>query len=280
METPIYLAYDGSLNGDWVSRYALRFAKTSAGGRLHVLHVHDGALAREKLATLVEDGERSGVAVSAEEIPCDGDVAHTLTQALPGDEDALLICGTRVRETGKGLLAGTVTERLLRDGHHNVLAIRVVDPGLLGAPKRLLYPMSENPFTARRALPFLQLFTPTLEEMVLMTVKAMRSGSFERLSTEQAHRLLKERQAYVEERAAYLRQELAPAAFRLDCRAVVSDDWPKEILLTAGRVRAQLLFMGATERTLPQRFLFGNPLEQVLRGTPCDVAIFRRAHEP
>jgi nucleotide-binding universal stress UspA family protein len=33
--------------------------------------------------------------------------------------------------------------------------------------------------------------------------------------------------------------------------------------------------MGASERTLTERFLFGSPIEQVLRDATCDVAIYR-----
>ena len=56
---------------------------------------------------------------------------------------------------------------------------------------------------------------------------------------------------------------------------VVSDDPPKEILIMAARLGSELILMGASERGLPHRFLYGNPIEQVLRRTPCDVAVYR-----
>ena len=35
----IYLAYDGSLNGDWISRYGIRLATNSAEKKLTVIHI-------------------------------------------------------------------------------------------------------------------------------------------------------------------------------------------------------------------------------------------------
>jgi hypothetical protein len=45
----IYLAYDGSLNGDWVSRYAIRMASRSPQKKLVLVHVLDGQIPTERL---------------------------------------------------------------------------------------------------------------------------------------------------------------------------------------------------------------------------------------
>jgi nucleotide-binding universal stress UspA family protein len=62
-------------------------------------------------------------------------------------------------------------------------------------------------------------------------------------------------------------------ANRLDLAVVVSDDVPKEIVILANKMKSQLIFMGASERALGQRLVYGSPIEQVLRSAPCDVAI-------
>jgi len=55
----------------------------------------------------------------------------------------------------------------------------------------------------------------------------------------------------------------------------VSDDAPKEILLHAGKHGSRLICLAASKRTVPQRLVYGNPIELVLRDTPSDVAVYR-----
>ena len=56
---------------------------------------------------------------------------------------------------------------------------------------------------------------------------------------------------------------------------VVSDDVPNEIVITANQTELRLIDMGALERHLTERFLDGNPIEQVLRNATRDVVIYR-----
>ena len=63
----------------------------------------------------------------------------------------------------------------------------------------------------------------------------------------------------------------------MDANVVVSDDVPKEIVIHASRSKSRLIYLGASERNLTQRLWYGNPIEQVLREAPCDVAIYRGA---
>lgn len=145
----ICLAYDGSLNGDWVARYAVRFAAEATERTLHLFHVRDGTIATTALEAKLEHLEREcgaqGVELFPQVLALGRGVLPTLLQALPTDPAAFVVCGTRVRGAGKPLLAGTVAERLLALCAHSVLALRVVQPGLLGAPHDLLLPLSGHP---------------------------------------------------------------------------------------------------------------------------------------
>lgn len=61
----------------------------------------------------------------------------------------------------------------------------------------------------------------------------------------------------------------------MDAQAVLSDDISREILIAANKTKSRLIYMGASERKLAQRILYGNPIERVLRDATCDVAIYR-----
>ena len=61
----------------------------------------------------------------------------------------------------------------------------------------------------------------------------------------------------------------------IDAQVIASDDVPKEIVIAATKTKSRLIYMGASERNLTERFFYGNPIEQVLRDATCDVAIYR-----
>jgi nucleotide-binding universal stress UspA family protein len=53
----------------------------------------------------------------------------------------------------------------------------------------------------------------------------------------------------------------------------------KSITVEAASKRHDLIIMGASERSLLSSFLKGNPVEDVLRETPCDLIILKPRHE-
>ncbi len=279
----IHLAYDGSLHGDWTARYALSLAGSLREPRLRVVHVAElGAELADlagRLAWLERQGRDAGVVIEVERVK-GPDVYFALDRAVPARPDTLLVCGTRARDRGRGLLLGTPTERLLRAGGRNVLALRVLDPGSLGAPERVLVPLSDNPRAARRILPLLELLAPRTHELSLYRAVAVSELAFRHLSAHASHELVEEALARLDAERALLDEHLELGPRRIDARVEVCDDWPRSVLLTASRMRARLILLGATERSLPKRFFLGNPTEQVLRGASTDVGIFRAAREP
>jgi len=56
---------------------------------------------------------------------------------------------------------------------------------------------------------------------------------------------------------------------------VISDDWAKEVIISAGRLNTHLICMEASKRNLKDHFIFSNPLEEILRKATCDVALYR-----
>lgn len=283
MTTTVF-AYDGSTHGDWVARYAVRLARGRTGGLL-VLHVDDGATQSARvdarLQHLREIAEASGVPFQARHVPLgDRTVPRALEAELSDHSGGLLVTGLRVKESGRGLLRGTVSEHLLRSPWYDVLAVRVVSPGLLGHAQHVLFAVSQNPASAKRCAPFLKALAPEMTRLSLLTVLSPLGGRFSRPTGAELGSLEAEGSAHLRRCVADLRGALAPFTFPVDSLSSVSPDWPAEVIRHAGQVKAQLLLVGATERPLPERLIFGSPLERVLRDTVCDVAIFRRAAAP
>jgi len=277
----IFLAYDGSLHGDWIARYAIRLARC-CDGVLEVLHVEDGASRLQDLEArirpLQELGAATGVSVSVRGLPPKGaDVAEALMDAVPSGPDAMLLTGLRARASQRGLLHTTVSERLLRMGRQDVLALRVVSPYLLGHARHVLWAVSQNPFSVQGVEPFLQVLAPELTKISLLTVMSPRLGRRFHPTASDLELMRVCGMDFLHRLEARLRSALGPLNLPVDPHVEIATDWASEITRHAGRARAELVLVGATERTLTRQFVFGNPLERVLKQAVCDVGIFRRS---
>jgi len=276
----LLFAYDGSINGDWVSHYAVQLAAAHDDHALTLVHVRAGrtqeAPLAEKLQRMRWECERRGVRLVERLLPrFGGDLFEAIRSAVPEGPEHYLVCGTRAQGRGRGFLSGTTSEQLLRSGHCNVLAVRVVQPGLLGSPRRLLLPVAERPDGFRSGLPFLRLFGPQVSHLHILLVARVGRGRFRQISHELVERLRSPGQAYCERVEQEIVEQLGLGSKVMDAQVVVSDEIPREILIAANKTKSRLIYMGASERTLTERFLFGSPIEQVLRDATCDVAIYR-----
>ncbi len=272
----LWLAHDGSLNADWLSHYAVRFARQLPEPVVCALHVHDGSLAEaefeRRILFLRRECERAEVGFSTERLLLKGSVAHTLLSRVPAGPDSYLLCGTRVRPRNFSFLVGTVSEQLLARARCNTLAVRVVQPGMLGAVHRVLLPVMGHP-DGFKGIPFLRLFNDLQDVHVLLVRERPRllrqalANRFKQSSETAA-------EAYVAKIREQLGRELNPQ-LKTDSTVLVSRDIPAEIVLSAKQHKSELIYLGASERGIAQRVLSGAPGEEVLRHASCDVAIYR-----
>lgn len=277
----LVLAYDGSLNGDWVAHYAVRFAANTTERTLRLVHVRDGdptTHLKERIALIGAECERVGVALELELLARGREgVADRILAAVPADPTTTIVCGTRARPRQHAFLAGTVSARLLQAARCRIVAIKVAHPGLLGQPGRVLLPVAGHPRGASAPLDLLKLLGPDLHHLHVLLVREVSALRFRILTAERTERMLVSGRGYVARLESDLRAGLAPLTFGLDSSVVVSDDVPREILVQAGKHRVRLVCLGASERRLHQRLVYGDPIELVLREATADVAVYRSA---
>jgi hypothetical protein len=272
----IHFAYDGSLNGDWVAHYAVRFALATPERRLRLLHVRDAAVGPtldERLARIDEECAQLGVTLEREILAGDGgDVGTRLLARLPDDPRALLVAGTRWRPRGQSYLAHSVTARLLAHARGTVLGVRVANPGFLGQPGRMLLPLAADLPRLGAALPLLRVTAPDLRELQLLVVRPLSRLRLRMLGAEAASRLLAEDRLLAAELETELRAELAVPDCHLDATAVLCEDEAPEILAVARRFHSRLIAVEARHHAA----IPGNApmLERLLANPPCDVIVF------
>lgn len=280
MDRRIVLAYDGSINSDWVGRYAMQMAAVLPCRQLLLVHILDGSFSSERIeakaAIIASECSQHGISCTCSILQPSGDIFTSLLQAIPHDKHCYCLCGTRFASKGRGFLAGTISERLLHCKKLNVLAIRVVSPGLLGCPRTLLFPLAGHPRGFAAALPFLQLFTASVKRIYLLRVMTVNPFHFRYISDLAAKKRIASGYDYLARITKEIQQQTTDVAWHLDHHVVLSNDWAKEILIQAGKINASMILLGATERTVPSLFFSGYPIEQILRTTPCDVGIYRK----
>lgn len=275
----LFFAYDGTINGDWVSHYAVRLASHHPQRQLRLVHVHersgDSADRDRRIEQISKECAHLSVRLEVDIRNLTRNVFSTLRSAIPDDPDTFLVCGTRIRGRYRGYLAGSVGEQFLEARRFNVLVVRVVQPGLLGVPRTVLAPVSGHSGGFASGLPFLNLLAPDMARLHVLHVKRIGYWQLRRLLPNAADGLRRDGIEYCQR----IEQEaVAAGALRnvlMDAHATVSDDVPKEIVVYANRFKSGLIYMGASERNWLQRLLLGNPLERVIRTAPCDVAVYR-----
>lgn len=279
----IHLAYDGSINGDWVAWYALNLARHDAEKRLRVIYVDthefDAEAIAQKIEAFATDCERAGVTLEYVAVPSLGESAamvfKALLSAVPAGAQSLLVCGARLKAGSGGYLADTVSEKLLSDETFPVIAVRVVQPGLLGAPRRFLMPVAGDRGGFLTGAHILKRFGPDVARVHLLRVMQLKHTMFRRLANNQAERLREKGWVAM----LGLDDELATLVDldtqQIDLHVTVSDDWAQDVIIAAGRHKTHLILMEAARHDLGVGYLYGSAIEVVLRNAPCDVAIYR-----
>lgn len=274
----LWLAYDGSLNADWLSHYAVHFARHLPSRSLRAVFVDDGSLSAAeldaRLAFLEQECELGEVTLARERIALAGSVARTLIEHIPAGQQSYLVCGTRVRQRNLSLLTGTVSEQLLAARRFNVLALRIVQPAIVGVPHHLLVPVMGHPRGFASGLPFLRLLAPSLQSLHVLMVESKPPGRTRYANGVGEGGDLEPALDYVRRIQQELRVVL-PATVHVDGAVVRAPDPPAELVLAAKQHRSQLIYMGASERHLARRLFGGAPYEAVLKHAPCDVGIYR-----
>jgi len=279
----IHFAYDGSINGDWVFWYALNLARDDPDKRLCVVYVDSGGASPEYIQTKIDGLARSCADQDVEmdfvtqpsENSSPARVFKALLACVPAGPQSLLVCGARLKAGGRGYLAGTVSEKLLRDKTFAVMAVRVTQPGLLGAPKTFLVPVAGEVEGFLMGVDILTRMVDDVQRIHLLRVMQLKRHVFKQLHNHQAQRLRAKGWSNLEGLDQELSRRTGVALEKIHCNVTVSDDWAQEIIIAANRAKTQLVLMEAPVKALSGDFLYGNPVEVVLRDTPCDVAIYR-----
>lgn len=265
----ILAAVDESFNAHVAARYAIALAQ-ACGATLYVAGVltptmtgtEEGALA-QSAGALVSEAERRGV--TAHLLMERGDVVRTLTALARAHAIDVVLTASRRPDVERRYFLRTVPQRLMAVLDCALIIVRVVHPGLLAHPRQILVPI---PGEARHPA-----------ELAYLVAKLAAHFHAKYVVF---HALEKARQPgqAVPQEAAMQRvrafvDALRQAGTEPQVRIVSSPQVGEAIMHEAARHRHDLIVMGTSRRGLSARWWRGNPVEEVMRRTPCDLFVCR-----
>ncbi|MCK5165927.1 MAG: universal stress protein [Rhodospirillaceae bacterium] len=281
----IYLAYDGSINGDWIAWYAINLAHHDPDRKLCVICVNTDEINPDEIRTKGEQLGKVcadiGVEVTLELIPSSGfgvdgvfnDIVANVTQA----PETLLVCGARLQSGNKGYISGSVAEKLLSDKKFSVVAVRVTQPGILGAPRRLLVPVGGKHKGVVIGADLIKRIAKNIERIDLLHVAPAKRQTINQLFNAAARSVTNNGWEEMRGLDVEFSRLSGVDKTKIHINVQTSNDWADEVIISANRHKAHLILMEASIKDLQSRMMYANPIETVLRNAPCDVAIYRGA---
>jgi nucleotide-binding universal stress UspA family protein len=265
----ILAAIDESLNAYAAAGYALALAQACGASLMvagvltpHMTGKEEGAIA-QSAGALVSKAEEMGV--SAHLILERGDVVKTLDALARTHHVDVVMSASRRQDVEQRYFLRTVPQRLMAVLDCSLIIVRVVHLGLLAHPRQILVPVLGDPFdNAERAYLVANLARHFHAKLIVFhAVEEVRRRGHVVPQEAGARRV----RTFV----ASLRHAGTEPQVRIVTGPLVGD----AIMQEAARHRHDLIVMGASQRSLFTTWRRGNPVEEVMRRTPCDLFVCR-----
>lgn len=278
MYKKILAAVNEHLNSEISARYALNLAR-ACGARFYLCFIAEKGLPPQDFDRAEEAMKRLLLKAREMEIPVEGITAtgspvQEIQKIVRNQGIQILFAATRREDIQRRFYAGTVARKLSLTLPCSVALVRVVHAGRL-RPGKILVPLDARIssilerayFTAKVAQAF------DSKVYVIHTTRPMTRffhGEIHLTPVEWEKRLpidIAEFMARIREYGVEPEGRLAPGMTG------------RSITVEAATKKHDLMIMGASQRSLWSTLVRGNPVEEVLRETPCDLIILNPRHE-
>lgn len=275
MYKKILAAVNEFSNSEIAARYALTLART-ARAKLFLVFVAREKIEKDKLRHAESALERLFLSagnngVEVESSIESGEPVRKIYELVKEHSIDIVFTATRREDVEKRFFVKTIARRLMMKLPCSVAMVRVVKMGGFHL-KNILVPLrgritdieERAYFTAKLAEGFgcgVTLFH------LHKPMTGFFHGEIHLKPFERDKRIPKD----IEEFREHLNKYRIPHEKKTG-RGIIS----RAITIEAAHKKNDLIVMGASERTLLSSFIRGNPVEEVLRETPCNMIIFRK----
>jgi len=278
MYLKILAAVNEHLNSEVAARYALHLAR-ELDAKLFVCFVakkgmpqQDRLSAEDAMKRLFN--EAADLNIQAEGIAEIGDPVAEIRKIVHHEGISLVFAATRREDIQKRFFTGTIARSLSLTLPCSVALVRVVHSGRLH-PAKILVPVKARIDHVKERACFATHMARAFGSKVFVfhTSKPLTKffhGEIHLTPPEWEERLSRDISQFM----GYLKQHAVEYEGRL-----LPGRTARNITIEAFAKRHDLIIMGASERSLLASLLKGNPVEEVLRETPCDLIILNPRHE-
>lgn len=278
MYRKILAAVNEHVNSEVAARYATELAR-AAGSKLYICHVAEKSASAKSIQPAEEAAKRlfhraREAGIETESIFDSGDPVKRIGNIVRSEGIDVVFAATRRKDIERRFYSGTISRKLSVALTCAVALVRVVHMGKL-RPRKILVPLKARINHISEHAYFTAMMATAFDSCVYLFHTARPITKFFRgevgLSTlEPENGLRKDLARFSECLGKYkVVQE----------KRLVSGRVGRNISIEAAAKRFDLVIMGASERGLLNSLLKGNPVEDVLRETPCDLIIFKPGHE-
>lgn len=278
MYKKILTAINEHLNSEIAARYALNLAK-ACSAKFHICFIAEKNISKSSFDRAEDAMKRVFIEARSRDIQVEsvtetGDPVREIYKIVRHEGVDIVFASTRREDIERRFYTGTVARSLSLALPCSVALVRVVHMGRIH-PGRILIPLKARVsrvkerayFTAKMAQGF---GSNVFIFHVTKPIMKFFHGEMHLTPVEWEKRLPEDISVFME----HLRRHEIPHEGRLIPGAI-----SRSITIEAAAKRHDLVIMGASERSLLSSILRGNPVEDVLRETPCDLIILRPRHE-
>lgn len=278
MYKKILAAVNEHLNSEISARYALKLAKVCKA-KLYICFIAEKELpkasfnrAEEVMKRLFIEAENANIQV--ESITETGDPVEKIAAVVKKENINLVFVSTRREDIQRRFYSGTIARKLSLTLPCSVALVRVVNMGRIH-PKKILVPLKGRSGHITELSHFATILAQAFGSSIHIfhvskpTTKFFH-GELHLTPLELEKKLPGDVLHFIEhlDRARVMHE-----------KKLLSGSAGRGITIEANANRHDLIIMGASERGLLSSVVKGNPVEQVLRDTPCDLIILKLRHE-
>jgi nucleotide-binding universal stress UspA family protein len=278
MYKKILVAVNEFINSELAAHYAITLSK-SCQAKLFLVFIAQEGINKNTFKQAESALERlfieaNGRGIEVESITEKGDPLQKIHDLVRNDHIDIVFTSTRREDVTKRFFVKTLTRELMLKLPCSVAMVRVVRMGKMH-PKDILVPLRGQMTHLEERACFVAKLAQGFGSSVTLFHSARPITSFFhgevhlKPSLREKH-IPKDVELFIE----CLNRYTISHEKRIEYGGI-----SRAITIEAAYRRNDLIIMGASERSLLRSIIRGNPVEEVLRETPCDLIILRPRHE-
>lgn len=278
MYKKILAAVNEYTNSETAAKYAIALAKSSQAS-LSLIFVAENKIKKDafkhaeaSLQRLFIEAKEEGIAV--ESITESGDPLKKITEIVKKENIDIIFAATRREDINRRFFMKTFARELTIRLPCSVALVRVVRMGKTH-PRRILVPLRSHMTNISERAFFVAKFAQAFDASVTIfhipkPIVQFFHGEVNIKASDREKNIPVDIKKFTGHLNRYMIQHDKRTGVGKIARAIT---------IEAAHRRNDLIVMGASERSLLRSFISGNPVEDVLRETTCNLIILRPKHE-